>query len=119
MIKVKVGSCFIVEPDGEEVELLNLPSFEENPVDLCFPEDPNYTFIKQFISPESATFSLQMSKEQYFRMIDTFTGLFKMICVICPNKRVIHLAMNGKKRKTRKKNRNRAVRILEKEGKTE
>lgn len=115
MINIKQGTFFIKELDGEEVELLNLPSFEENPVDLYFPEDPNYTFVKQFISPGEFSATMKVTKEQYFRMIDTFTGLFKMICMICPNKKVIHLAVHGKKRRTRKKNRNRAIRILEKE----
>ena len=115
MINLKEGSFFIVEPDGEEIELLNLPSFEESPVDLYFPDDPNYTFIKQFISPGEFSATMKVTKEQYFRMIDTFTGLFKMICEFCPNKRVTYLAVYGKKPRTRKKNRQRAIRILEKE----
>lgn len=115
MINIKQGKLFLCEAAGTEVELLNLPSFEENPVDLYFPEDPNYTFIKQFVSPGEFSATMKVTKEQYFRMIDTFTGLFKMICELCPNKKVVYLAMYGKKRRTRKKNRQRAIRILEKE----
>lgn len=41
------------------------------------------------------------------------TGISQAIFNCCPNKRVVHLALHGKKARTRKKNRNRAIKILE------
>ena len=41
------------------------------------------------------------------------TGLRNLILECCPNKRVVHLALNGRTRRIRKKNFNRAIKILE------
>lgn len=46
------------------------------------------------------------------------TGVFDAIIAVCPNRRIKHLALYGK-RKTRKKNLNRIIRMLEKEAKNE
>ena len=112
MIEFKAGSMFI-DIDGEMCELHNIPEFETLEPD--FPDDPNYIAIKQFISPGSFTATMKLSKQHWLRMIDITTGLFKMICELCPNKRVVYLAKYGKGHRTQKKNRTRAIRILEKE----
>ena len=41
------------------------------------------------------------------------TGILNVILDCCPNKRVVHLAKHGKKKRTRKKNLHRAIKILE------
>lgn len=51
----------------------------------------------------------KLSKEA----IVTLFGFREVIIRCCPNKRVIHLALYAKKPRTRKKNFNRAIRILE------
>lgn len=111
-MELNVGKMILIDADGKEYKFENIPQMETT-LEPDIPEDPNYTFVKQFISLPSATFSIRMTKEQYFKLIDTATGLFKMICELCPNKKVVHLAKSAKKRKTRKKNRTRIIRILE------
>lgn len=41
------------------------------------------------------------------------TGTYDAIMNACPNKRVVHLAKYGRKKRTRKKNLHRAIKILE------
>ena len=43
----------------------------------------------------------------------TITGLRNVILNLCPNKQVVHLANHATKKRTRKKNFRRAIRILE------
>lgn len=45
----------------------------------------------------------------------TIMGVKSAVIELCPNKKVVHLALYGKKKRTRTKNLNRAIRILEKE----
>lgn len=40
-------------------------------------------------------------------------GVRDSVLHLCPNKKVVHLAVNGRNKKIRKKNFNRAIRILE------
>ena len=51
----------------------------------------------------------KLSKEA----IMTLFGFREVILRCCPNKRVVHLAFHAKKPRTRKKNFNRAIKILE------
>lgn len=55
------------------------------------------------------TCSAKLSKEA----IMTLFGVHEMVLICCPNKRVVHLARNGRTRRICKKNFNRAIKILE------
>ena len=57
---------------------------------------------------QSFDISVTFSKDTWL----TILGVKEMVLDICPNKRVVHLAKHGNK-KTRKKNFNRTIRILE------
>ena len=56
------------------------------------------------------TFECKASKQ----MLMTITGVCDEVLKDCPNKRVSHLAIHAKKKRTRTKNLNRAFRIAEK-----
>ena len=43
----------------------------------------------------------------------TLLGVRDSVLGLCPNKKVVHLAVNGRNKKIRKKNFHRAIRILE------
>lgn len=58
---------------------------------------------------ESFTGTVQLTKEMFIAIL----GLNKAIIAACPNKRVAYLATHAKKKRTRTKNINRAIRILE------
>ena len=62
------------------------------------------------ISELSFTFDCKASKQ----MILAITGIRDIVLQDCPNKRVSHLAIHAKKKRTRTKNLNRAFRIEEK-----
>lgn len=51
----------------------------------------------------------RISQDAMFDML----GIRDIVLSCCPNKRVIHLAKYGKKKRTRKKNLHRAIKILE------
>ncbi len=67
-------------------------------------------YISQLASFDSIEISVKSSKE----VLNALFGICKSICDCCPNKKVTHLAKHARKRKTRKKNFNRCIRILEK-----
>lgn len=55
------------------------------------------------------TCSTKLSKDA----IMILYGVREMVLTCCPNKRVAHLAYNGRTKRIRKKNFNRAIKILE------
>lgn len=58
---------------------------------------------------ESFTGTVQLTKEMFMAIL----GLNKAIIAACPNKKVAYLATHAKKKRTRIKNLNRAIKILE------
>lgn len=58
---------------------------------------------------ESFTGTVQLTKEMFMAIL----GLNKAIIAACPNRRVAYLATHARKKRTRIKNLNRAIRILE------
>lgn len=58
---------------------------------------------------ESFTGTVQLTKEMFMAIL----GLNKAIIAACPNKKVAYLATHAKKKRTRIKNINRAIKILE------
>ena len=85
------------------------------------------------INEAEITYSDEIDIPDYIRKIENLETSFEFLCRItkeaamtimgvksavielCPNKKVVHLALYGKKKRTRTKNLNRAIRILEKE----
>lgn len=67
--------------------------------------------LSQSITDMSASFTgtVQFTKETFM----AFLGLNKAIIAACPNKRVAYLASYAKKKRTRIKNLNRAIKMLE------
>lgn len=64
-------------------------------------------------SLENLEFSFDMLAKEYQELMLVISGMYRALINCCPDKRVVHLAVHGKKARTRKKNRNRAIRILE------
>lgn len=63
----------------------------------------------------SLTGTMKRTKEMFMAIL----GFNKATIAACPNKRVAYLAIHAKKKRARIKNRNRAIRILEKAGITD
>ncbi len=67
-------------------------------------------YIPKLTSFDSIEISAKLSEEALNKLF----GICNSIFDCCPNKKVAHLAKHARKRKTRKKNFNRCIRILEK-----
>ena len=109
MISFGSGSIYTKNPSGNWTELGSISEFEEAETYI---NDPiNTTIIADTFNPPSNSFecTAKVSKE----FILAVTGLRNSILECCPNKRVVHLALNGRTRRIRKKNFNRAIKILE------
>lgn len=77
----------------------------------CSTEDNDISVPVASLSNLEASFTAiaKVSKD----VMLAITGVYEAVINCCPNKRVVHLALHAKKARTRKKNRNRAFRILE------
>lgn len=80
---------------------------EENSTYSEFTDDITYT--SSVDTAASFECIAKMSKEA----IMAICGIREAVLRCCPNKRVAHMAFHAKKPRTRKKNFNRAIRILE------
>ena len=103
------GSIYTKNPSGNWTELGSISEFEEAETYI---NDPiNMTIIADTFNPPSNSFecTAKVSKE----FILAVTGLRNSILECCPNKRVVHLACNGRTKRIRKKNFNSAFKILE------
>lgn len=103
MINFGSGSIYTKNPDGNWTKL---GSISKNEVET-YTDDPINTTIN--LLSNSFECIAKASKE----FILAVTGLRNSILECCPNKRVVHLALNGRTRRIRKKNFNRAIKILE------
>ena len=103
MINFGSGSVYTKNPDGNWTKLGSVSEIEVE----TYTDDPINTTIN--LLSNSFEYIAKASKE----FILAITGLRKSILECCPNKRVVHLALNGRTRRIRKKNFNRAIKILE------
>lgn len=108
-IEFTTGSLYIVGPN-ETLEPINAEITSVEFEEPCEYAD-DITYISSFDTTASFECITRLSKETVMALY----GIREAIIKCCPNKRVIHLALNAKKYRTRKKNFNRAIRILEKE----
>ena len=108
MINFGSGSIYIKNSDGDWAELGPISEFEVE----TYTDDPiDVTIIADTFNPPSNSFECIAKASKEF--ILAVTGLRNSILECCPNKRVVHLALNGRTRRIRKKNFNRAIKILE------
>ena len=105
--KLNSNQLYFTEPDGS-LSLLGHVTYVE-----CSAEDEDISVPVASLTNLEASFTaiVKASKEAMLAI----TGVYQAVINSCPNKRVAHLALHGKKARTRKKNRNRAFRILEEE----
>ena len=94
------GQLYIINPDGAySVECV--AEAEDN--------DISETIVSISGLEASFTALAKVSKD----VMLAITGVCEAVINCCPDKRVVHLALHAKKARTRKKNLNRAIRILE------
>lgn len=105
------GTLYISGPDGSCSKVSEITEMKVYDVSLVDePADPN-TYIYKYDNCLEATVEVfaKFREELLLRMM----GVFDTIIDCCPNKRVVYLAKYAKKKRTRKKNWHRAIKILE------
>jgi len=75
-------------------------------------EDYSGSAIHQLATEAEATFTLNLTKQQIDNFLVEALGIKKMVLDLVGG-RVAHLARHGRKRKTRKKNVRKAIKMLE------
>lgn len=103
--KLDSGKLYFIEPDGSTSLLGHVTEFD------CTAEDIDISVPVTSIPDVDAAF--EMLAKATKDLILTLTGMCQAVIECCPDKRVVHLALHGKKARTRKKNFNRAIKILE------
>lgn len=107
-IEFSPESFYILEPNGNYETLGNITKFEEIATYSDFTNDINC--ISSFnTTATSFEGTAKLSREAIIALF----GFRDAILKCCLNKRVVHLALHASKARTRKKNFNRAIRILE------
>lgn len=102
------GTIYVLGPNGSYETIDSVVDSQE----LTYSEfTDDMTYISS-VNMAAASFecNAKMSKEA----IMAIYGIREAVLRCCPNKQVVHLAFHAKKPRTRKKNFNRAIRILEK-----
>lgn len=102
-------SFYILGPNGNYETFGNITKVEELTTHSDFADNMNYISLFNMAVTSSFEFNSKLLKEA----IMTLFGFRDAILKCCLNKRVVHLALHASKARTRKKNFNRAIRILE------
>lgn len=107
------GKLFFRTTDGyEPLMKIESPYIDTITDPEEYADDQNYLHWPVSFEP-TFEIPIKLSKE----LLNELFGIRKYVYENCPNKKVIHLAKYARKRRTRKKNLNRAIRILEREDK--
>ena len=105
MINFGPGAIYISNPDGTSIERLD--------INECSIEcEDEFNYISNNINN-----TIEASFEVICRMLEEallyLSGARDVVIKCCPNRKVAYLATHSKKRRTRKKNIHRAIKILE------
>ena len=112
MINFNPGTVYISNPDGASIGRLDI-----NDCSIECEDELNY--ISNDISPIKFQINniIEASFEVACRMFEEallyISGARDVVIKCCPNRKVAYLATHSKKRRTRKKNIHRAIKILE------
>ena len=115
MINFNPGAIYISNPDGTSIGRLDINECfiecEDEDEDRCECKD-EFNYISNDINN-----TFEASFEVACRMLEEallyISGARDVVIKCCPNRKVAYLATHSKKRRTRKKNIHRAIKILE------
>lgn len=102
------GQLYFTEPDGSYSLLGHVTEVE------CVTEAEDNDISEAVVSLSNLEASFAATARVSKEVIIAITGVRAAIIKCCPNKRVVYLALHARKARTRKKNLNRAIKILEK-----
>lgn len=105
MINFNPGAIYVSNPDGTSIGCLDI-----NNCSIECEDEFNYISTDINIAIEASfEVACRMLKEALFYI----SGARDVVIKCCPNRKVVYLATHSKKRRTRKKNIHRAIKILE------
>lgn len=98
-----LGQEGVYIPVGETTDLTDIEFY-----------DPGEKYVDRIFNDDDSAFaSFEVKCRIDFYAWAIFSGLMHTVLETCPNKRVVHQIMHATKRKVKKKNLRRAIRILE------
>ena len=112
MINFNPGTVYVYNQDGTAIRLADV-----NDCSIKCEDEINY--ISNDINPIKFQINntIEASFEVACRMLEEalfyISGARDVVIKCCPNRKVVYLATHSKKRRTRKKNIHRAIKILE------
>jgi hypothetical protein len=114
--KLESGTLYILDPEGEASVLVDdIKEFEMTESDEIYMDSNSFPItIEHPASMELEGSITDASSSLIFTMF-MYNRYVKAVLALCPDKRVSYLARHAKKWRVRKKNFNRAIRIIEKE----
>jgi hypothetical protein len=107
MIDLGPGTLYISTADGS-YSSLGTVNEAENTI-----EEDDISEVVPYASLKAMESSFEMVAKVSKELILALTGVTDAVIKCCPNRRVVHLAIYSRKRRTRKKNFHRAIKILE------
>ena len=109
MINLGPGTVYISNPDGIPIRRLDI---NEGSIECECECENEFNYISNDINN-----TIEASFEVICRMLEEalfyISGARDVVVKCCPNRKVVYLATHSKKRRTRKKNIHRAIKILE------
>ena len=109
MINFDPGTVYISNPDGTPIRRLDI---NEGSIECECECENEFNYISNDINN-----AIEASFEVFCRMLEEallyLSGARDVVIKCCPNRKVAYLATHSKKRRTRKKNIHRAIKILE------
>ena len=112
MINLGPGTVYISNPDGTPIRRLDI---NEGSIEC----EDEIDYVSNDIKPVKFQINnmIEASFEATCRMLEEallyISGARDIVIKCCPNRKVAYLATHSKKRRTRKKNIHRAIKILE------
>ena len=107
MINFNPGTVYISKPDGTAIRFADI-----NECSIECEDEDEFNYISNNINN-----AIEASFEATCRMSEEallyISGARDVVVKCCPNRKVAYLATHSKKRRTRKKNIHRAIKILE------
>lgn len=107
MINFNPGNVYVYNQDGTSTERLDI-----NDCSIECEREDKFNYISNVINN-----TIEASFEETCRMFEEallyISGARDVVIKCCPNRKVVYLATHSKKRRTRKKNIHRAIKILE------
>lgn len=107
MINLGPGTVYISNPDGAPIGRLDINDCSIE----CECED-EFNYISNAIN-NTIEASFEVACRMFEEALLYISGARDVVIKCCPNRKVVYLATHSKKRRTRKKNIHRTIKILE------